>query len=355
MSRSILASTVVCLALIAGASRSIACTCISATPCEEFKHSSFVFTGRVIKLNTHIAFGAEDTLHEYGVYVTFRVERTFKGQPDSEVTIVTGFGGGDCGYPFAQQHIYLVYASKGGHDQFFTSICSRTRPLEEAAVDLDYLGNLPESLSQTILWGRVTRFDGFNDTWLEFKPVAGLALAAEGRTGSHQAVTDTGGRFKFVNLPPDTYKIDVVLPNNMVILSPLPPEAKIPAGGCDETTISLIQDGRISGRILDSTGAPLTGIWVDLLPLDSSLRKNSYFRMIYSVSEYNGEYIIKKIPPGKYLLGVNLRRQPYGDTPYLSAYYPGVYSLTEAAVISLDTGQHLQNYDFRLARSLPVK
>src|SRR5206468_641889 len=134
-----------------------------------------------------------------------------------------------------------------------------------------------------------------------------------------------------------------------------PPEGKISPGGCDETNIGLIPDGRISGRIFDSTGTPLAGIFIEAVPLDSNLGKNYYFRMTYCVSDDKGEYGINKIPSGNYLLGINLTRQPYGDLPYQSTYFPGVTSKGEAKVISLDTGQHLQNYDFDLSHSFPVK
>ena len=58
---------------------------------------------------------------------------------DSLVTFGTGVGGGDCGFSFRAGQTYLVYAT-GRREALHTSICSRTRPLEEATEDLEALG-----------------------------------------------------------------------------------------------------------------------------------------------------------------------------------------------------------------------
>lgn len=60
---------------------------------------------------------------------------------DSVVELVTGGGGGDCGYGFLLHQEYLVYA---GASDFLrpltTSICTRTRPISAAAEDLASIG-----------------------------------------------------------------------------------------------------------------------------------------------------------------------------------------------------------------------
>lgn len=60
---------------------------------------------------------------------------------DSLVELMTGGGGGDCGYPFRLHQEYLVYA--GTSDllrPLTTSICARTRPISAAAEDLASIG-----------------------------------------------------------------------------------------------------------------------------------------------------------------------------------------------------------------------
>ena len=46
----------------------------------------------------------------YGRSVEFEVEGYWKGLPLRRLTVRTGFGGGDCGYPFEHGRSYRVYA-----------------------------------------------------------------------------------------------------------------------------------------------------------------------------------------------------------------------------------------------------
>lgn len=121
----------VCCSLVA-AQPALACSCAPAPgPQEALNQAAAVFTGTVVSIQP-----SENPL---GYLVTFRVERTWKGTQCREVTVFTGQGDFDCGYPFQSGQSYLVYAdrSKG---QLATNICSRTKPTAEAGEDLTALG-----------------------------------------------------------------------------------------------------------------------------------------------------------------------------------------------------------------------
>lgn len=76
----------------------------------------------------------------YGYRVTLTVERAWKGASDSaSLTILTGTGGGDCGYPFVVGESYLVYASPTSVGLPSTTICHRTRPVSDAQLDIQAL------------------------------------------------------------------------------------------------------------------------------------------------------------------------------------------------------------------------
>lgn len=85
------------------------------------------------------------------------VETVYKGKIQSDtITIRTGFGNGDCGFPFHIGDSYLIYgkyeknvnysSEKLGRSPkelqgiFRTNICYRTQPLTSAQSDLEYLG-----------------------------------------------------------------------------------------------------------------------------------------------------------------------------------------------------------------------
>jgi hypothetical protein len=105
-----------------------------------------------------------------------RVLRSYRGQASGTVMVMTGLGGGDCGFDFETGKQYLVYASEVGSGMFFTSICTGTSSKEEAGPALRLLrGEAPTSddlldrqsyyekvqpkLKATAC-GRVTREDG---------------------------------------------------------------------------------------------------------------------------------------------------------------------------------------------------
>lgn len=56
------------------------------------------------------------------------------------VVVLTGMGGGDCGFPFRRGKSYLVYAYRTGDGSLDVRICGRTRDLTHAAADLRELG-----------------------------------------------------------------------------------------------------------------------------------------------------------------------------------------------------------------------
>ena len=76
----------------------------------------------------------------YTVIVKFRVESSWKGKLRTELSLTTGLGGGDCGYPFEVGQKYLVYAYGSNENGLATNICQRTANMIEAAADLKVLG-----------------------------------------------------------------------------------------------------------------------------------------------------------------------------------------------------------------------
>ena len=108
-----------------------ACSCRfgDSPPCEEYWRSEAVFAGKVIKKSTfYTEEGEGDSKYKYQqVLARFSIEQTFKGIVGDEVEIVTGMGGGDCGYHFKDGERYVVYAIRDGRDKsrLYSGICNR--------------------------------------------------------------------------------------------------------------------------------------------------------------------------------------------------------------------------------------
>src|SRR5215204_4317253 len=135
------------LVLTALAERAEACSCMMGQPpCAAFGAASAVFIGTAADVRVREAKSVEAARAEPDwtpVVVRFAVLQPFLGVEGTEVEVVTGRGGGDCGYYFRKGETYLVYAF-GGRDgkPLATSICSRTRPVADASEDLEFLRGL---------------------------------------------------------------------------------------------------------------------------------------------------------------------------------------------------------------------
>ncbi|MBU1557704.1 hypothetical protein KKC45_01975 [Patescibacteria group bacterium] len=118
-----------------------ACSCVADIPQEEsFNQAKAVFIGRVISINKKGEFLRLKNSHRN---INFNVTEYWKGEVSKITTVATGFGGGDCGYYFAEGETYLVYANDGNSwygEDLATSICSRTERLRDVSKDLALLG-----------------------------------------------------------------------------------------------------------------------------------------------------------------------------------------------------------------------
>jgi hypothetical protein len=100
---------------------------------EERKYSEVVFSGIVTEIIV------DEKAHTFEA--RFKVLESWKGVERETISL---FGGTECcfcEYMFEVGESYLVYASArvGYQNKLGTTICSRTKPLSQAATDLKYL------------------------------------------------------------------------------------------------------------------------------------------------------------------------------------------------------------------------
>jgi MYXO-CTERM domain-containing protein len=123
----LLAATAVALVLTHDPERAEACSCRPPPPAQEsFEEAQAVFIG------VPQAFERGEGLR---VQVPMKVERAYKGVREATVDIGTARDSAACGYPFEVGQPYLVYAY-GDADGLAVSLCSRTRPLDDAQDDV---------------------------------------------------------------------------------------------------------------------------------------------------------------------------------------------------------------------------
>ena len=116
-----------------------ACSCAEPPGVkEEFSLSKEVFIGKVTEIDENKSVSGLLTKS-----VLFKVNETWKGVNQPRMKVITGNGGGDCGYEFKEGQEYLVYANESdmyGSNELTVIICGRTNEISAAQEDLSILG-----------------------------------------------------------------------------------------------------------------------------------------------------------------------------------------------------------------------
>ncbi len=340
------------LFLIGVTSNVLACSCLDpGPPCQAYWNSSVVFVGTALSVS-RIEVDWDGHKVPQRLF-RFRIEDAFRGVSGSEVEVLTGAGGGDCGYDFQRGTKYLIYGNKGRDKSWVgTSICTRTRPLSEAAEDLSFIRSISKLPAGAAIYGTAKQYNVNLETgaWDLAGPVAGAVVIASSGDRRLEQVTRDEGSYRFSNLGPGKYLVRVTLPTK---LSPADDQnVEIHDRGCAEINYRVVIDGRIEGRLLDAGGQSAGIKTVDLLPLTND---GKTFRPLWAITETDGSFKFKKLPPGRYLLAINLNDAPGEDLPYKKTFYPFSQDQSKAEIFSLGEGQQLTGIDFRLPPPLTAR
>ena len=330
-----------------------ACQCAGeGKPCEEYWKASVVFAAVVTGSSTTTVTEGDNAFSQRLVH--FRLDRAYKGIEGAEVQVMTGLGGGDCGYGFRLGEKYLVYAFRSTDKKLHTSICTRTRPLSEADEDLEYIRGISLAPRGSMIFGEVTRRDQNADR--RRRPVEGAAIIIEGiiedQSKRVEVVTDSKGQYKVSALPPGAYKVTINPPEGLSIYNP-ERETTVSDRGCAEVGFWVEADTRITGRVSDLQRKPISNLLIELVPAKPAPNP-SYPQFVRTDKE--GRYEMKLVQPGSYLLGVRIFGSA-GSTyvPYPRTYYPGVPDESRATTITIAEGQVIDNVDWQLPPALIEK
>ena len=221
------------------------------------------------------------------------VSQTFRGSVETFITLVPGdrpaaeriaesnAGAQEvtmmssCDYDFQPGRQYLIYARRTAEGRWTTSMCTGTKPLEDAAADLDYLATIPGAEPTGRVYGSVERTvanpaDRSTSTTV---PAAGVQVALVSGASRITTRTDKEGKID-VQVPPGQYTIAPVVPETVRVYGH-PFQASVPARGCASVHFSLIANGRIEGRVVRPDGTPVPNTAVNVVPptsLQASVR-----------------------------------------------------------------------------------
>jgi hypothetical protein len=334
-------------------SSAYACSCAGgSSPCQEYGRVSAVFVGTPIAVRT-VPRPTNTDSDEYWAprTFTFSVETSFLGLAATEAEVSTGLGGGDCGYDFKLGRRYVVYAYKSAKNgKLGTSICTRTNPFEKANEDIEFLRSLESRRPGVTISGELRRMRQNVTTGGSGSvgPMENFAVVVEGEGERKEVRTDADGRYRLTGLSPGKFKVTLLLPDELFTYK-AEQEITVADRGCATVNYSVVDNGRIGGRVLDPNGQPAAGVLLALMDKDHSDPKTNWGNLIRA--DKDGHYSFSALPPGKYVLAVNLNRFPEPNDPtnaYPRTYYPGVADISKAEVITLGVGEKLSDFNFRL-------
>ena len=203
-----------------------ACSCVpgSEPPCQAAWNYTAVFTGTVIDIAEPAPLPQPQTagpkpIRPFIYYdsksrpplssrkrvVRIQIAEVLNGVDpgQKEIEIVTGMGGGDCGYAFQAGVDYIIYAYKNSEGRLETGICSRTRPLTQAAEDLAYLRAVPQLPPIADVRVSVADYSSWQGSR---RPMPKVRTTISGPDGLREALTDSRGRATFAGLTPGGHR-----------------------------------------------------------------------------------------------------------------------------------------------------
>ena len=183
------------------------------------------------------------------------------------------------------------------------------------------------------------------------------------------AITDASGRFAFQKLPPGTYALSAwrqgYNPPYMLMGGQSNPVISLAEGEQRKNVeITLTRGATIAGRITNEEGAGVRGCLVNAgQPGSDAVRRAGRRAMQQAISNDKGEYRIKDLPRGHYVVFVHCQvllpaahpLMPRGDpgTPhetYLPKFYGGGLDPSTAAKIMVATGAAVDGIDIQVTR-----
>jgi uncharacterized membrane protein len=189
------------------------CSCVGeSTPCAATGSAAAAFSGTILEvidppnpvtvrtgglaLAGRVAGDTKVILPRPLRSVRIRIDEVLSGvdPAQQEIEILTGQGGGDCGYPFQVGTNYVIYAYENGDGRLETGICSRTRRLDQATENVAY----SRAMVNAQATGPIRVLTGLPG----LPGKAGATIIAEQAQLEYRSLTNAAGDAMFSSMPP---------------------------------------------------------------------------------------------------------------------------------------------------------
>ena len=324
---SIVLGLALCLsAELAGAPSADACSCISSGPaCQAFWKTDVVFDGTVVNIDptTRDETFSDRTFWVSEFVVTLQVRQSWKGIEGETVQVTTSGSGASCGFDFKMGGRYLVFASRGEGSRPRVSLCSATRAYDGTGETAAFFGSLAAPESGGRIFGAIHSYTrSFKNPASDGRAPMDLEVRLSGN-GRTLTTTAKAGRYEFSGLPAGNYGLSVVVPDGYTTSMPTRPAEIQNPRACFESDFGLTPSGRISGWVVDKSGRGVPKVEVEATAADIVLDRQKYLQTVSARSDDSGLFELRELPPGRYIVGLNLQDFPTQYRPYARTIFPG--------------------------------
>ena len=256
-----------------------------------------------------------------------RVSEAFWGEVGASVDVYTSSLGGSCSYGLAKGVPYVVYAYRGEDGRLRTGMCTRTHRVASDKGDLAYLratARLPVS-SQGSIVGKVLRAR-------DRRAFGGVRVVAKAGPRRYETQTDRNGDYTLA-VPRGSYLVRYGVGDGWYAK---PARVEIVRGGtCAGPETYVFPDGHLTGRAVDSNGAPVGHLAVSLAYEKSGAATSS--TGFQAVTDAGGVFRLSWLDPGRFRVVIGDGSDERDDTRRV--FHPGVVDRARATVFSLALGE----------------
>jgi hypothetical protein len=193
-------------------------------------------------------------------------------------------------------------------------------------------------------------------------PVNGRAT----RSTTYVEVTDANGAFTVDQLAPGSYILSAQKPGYTPVRNGTAqfPNFNLAAGQVKkDTEVRLVQQGVISGRVMDRDGDPVVGAQVQALHVQYNGARRLLTPSTTASTDDQGNFRIANVEPGRYypmvddtrrVAGFNIagdeRRGPSAQETDIATYYPNSPDFSGAVAVDVGAGREAQGINIRMLK-----
>ena len=332
----------------------LACSCVGRmSVCGGFTAAEAVFVGTVTRVENQTAKDEDGKEFIVGQVARMQVDEAFKGAKAPEL-IFRSYGS-SCDVHYEEGQRWLVFASYDKKEKAWAiGACGRSTRLEFAADDLLYLRGLPGSAQKTRLSGDLTDRDR--------KPLMGVKVKIIGERQTHEVFTDKNGVYEIYGLPPGKYIVQPETPLNLKLwfssstevqrrTARTSAEVELFEKSCAGVDFYFKENNSLKGRVYGADGQPMAKVCVRLWEKDKADETQSPF----GCTKEDGRFVIDDIGLGDYYLVANDDGVISSDEPFPLTYYPGVFEKEKATVLTIASGDKLEDFDIHIPSQRPTR